>query len=111
VSGASGYGQSAGDTEYGVVVERVPVLGRNRDGNSMKPGPSTRRSKRETATWNGSRSALLRSATVITSKPPVVQRHGRWCRAAVRRWERLRLAEGRLQSLWFLSVSALCLRT
>jgi hypothetical protein len=41
---------------------------------------------------------------------PVLQWHARRCSAEVRRWQRFEAGEGRLHS-WFLSVSALCLRT
>ena len=43
--------------------------------------------------------------------PEAMQVHARRCSAAVRRWQRLRLANGDYTRICFLSVSALCLRT
>jgi hypothetical protein len=41
----------------------------------------------------------------------VVPRHARPCSAAVRHWQRLRLATGVYTRIGFVSLSALCLRT
>jgi hypothetical protein len=54
---------------------------------------------------------LTATGDVSTSKPRVVRSHAERRSVAVRCWQRLRGARVDLHSHWFLSVSALCLRT